>query len=154
MKIEFWSFGKQHEPQLKAAIEDFSGRINHYFPATWKIITPPKIQSPDALMKAEATVLEKMISPGDFVVALDESGTPFTSVQLAEFIEKQTVSSIRNLIFVIGGVYGLQKDFLNRCLLRWSLSNLTFPHQLVRLILAEQVYRACTILRNEKYHHA
>lgn len=154
MKIQFWAFGKNHDAQLKTAIDDFSIRIRHYFPVEWKIITPPKIQVPEALMKAEAELLKKMIWSGDYVIALDEQGKQFTSVQLARFIEQQSVGSSRNLIFVIGGVYGFHPQFLSRCPLRWSLSKLTFPHQLVRLILAEQVYRACTIMRNEKYHHA
>jgi len=72
---------------------------------------------------------------------------------LADFIQKRSNQSVRNLIFLIGGAFGLDKAILDRANYKWSLSLLTFPHQLVRLILAEQVYRACTIIKNEKYHH-
>jgi 23S rRNA (pseudouridine1915-N3)-methyltransferase len=89
----------------------------------------------------------------DFLVALDEHGKQFSSVALADFIEKQTTASTKNLVFLIGGAFGLDEEVLKRANFKWSLSQLTFPHQLVRLILAEQIYRACSIIRNEKYHH-
>ena len=76
-----------------------------------------------------------------------------TSEGLAQFIQDRANESNKNLIFLIGGAYGLDEAVLTRADNRWSLSQLTLPHQLVRLLLAEQVYRACTILRNEKYHH-
>jgi 23S rRNA (pseudouridine1915-N3)-methyltransferase len=74
-------------------------------------------------------------------------------VALADFIDKQTTASTKNLVFLIGGAFGLDEEVLKRANFKWSLSQLTFPHQLVRLILAEQIYRACSIIRNEKYHH-
>jgi len=76
-----------------------------------------------------------------------------TSRKLADFIGDRGNESVRRLIFLIGGAYGIQESLLKRSRFIWSLSSLTFPHQLVRLILAEQLYRACTIGRNEKYHH-
>ena len=85
--------------------------------------------------------------------ALDERGKMISSENLAELIEKRTGEGCKRLIFLIGGAYGLDESILQKAHFRWSLSKLVFPHQLVRLILAEQVYRACTILRNEKYHH-
>jgi 23S rRNA (pseudouridine1915-N3)-methyltransferase len=76
------------------------------------------------------------------------------SVRLADFLQLRANESTRRLVFLIGGAYGIDAQVLRRANLVWSLSKLTFPHQLVRLILTEQLYRACTILRNEKYHHA
>ena len=84
---------------------------------------------------------------------LDETGKQPTSVELANFISQKTVAGIRSIIFLIGGAYGVSNEIKQRANFIWSLSKLVFPHMLVRLILAEQVYRACTILRNEKYHH-
>jgi len=93
------------------------------------------------------------IQAGDLVIALDENGKQWNSVELANFIQQRANERAKNIIFLIGGAYGLHKTILEKCKYRWSLSKLVFPHQLVRLILAEQVYRACTIIRNEKYHH-
>jgi 23S rRNA (pseudouridine1915-N3)-methyltransferase len=87
------------------------------------------------------------------MIALDERGRQMTSEGLAQFLQDRANESNKNLIFLIGGAYGLDETVLTRADNRWSLSQLTLPHQLVRLLLAEQVYRACTILRNEKYHH-
>ena len=87
------------------------------------------------------------------MIALDERGKEMSSEKLAEFIQARANESIKTIVFVIGGAFGLDEVVLKKANYTWSLSRLTFPHQLVRLILAEQVYRACTIIRNEKYHH-
>ena len=87
------------------------------------------------------------------VIVLDEKGKQLTSEGLAQFIQKRSNESVKNIVFLIGGAFGLEQLLIDKAKFNWSLSHLTFPHQLVRLILAEQIYRACTILRNEKYHH-
>jgi 23S rRNA (pseudouridine1915-N3)-methyltransferase len=88
------------------------------------------------------------------LVALEEKGKQITAEDLAHFLEKKSNESAKNIIFLIGGAYGLDEMVTNRANLIWSLSKTVFPHQLVRLILTEQIYRACTIIKNEKYHHA
>ena len=93
------------------------------------------------------------IQNDDILIALDENGKQWNSLELAGFIQLKANESLKNIIFLIGGAYGLHDDILKRSNQKWSLSKLVFPHQLVRLILAEQIYRACTIIRNEKYHH-
>jgi 23S rRNA (pseudouridine1915-N3)-methyltransferase len=157
MKIQLWSVGKTHEPYVKTGTDDFTRRISRYYPVEWKIITPPKnaatLSQPD-LKKKEAEILLESLSKDDYLVALDERGKQMRSEGLAEFIQLRANESTRSLVFLIGGVYGLDGAVLARAGFRWSLSQLTLPHQLVRLLLAEQLYRACTILRNEKYHHA
>ena len=105
------------------------------------------------LKKAEASLILNSLEKEDFLVVLDEKGKMLSSVQLADFLQLRANESVRNIVFLIGGAYGIDEQVFKRAQLKWSLSDLTFPHQLVRLILAEQVYRACTILRNEKYHH-
>ena len=105
------------------------------------------------LKKKEGEIVLEWLEKDDYLVALDERGKQFTSESLADFIMKRTNESTKNLVFLIGGAFGLDEAVLKRSNYKWSLSQLVFPHQLVRLILAEQVYRACTILRNEKYHH-
>jgi 23S rRNA (pseudouridine1915-N3)-methyltransferase len=84
---------------------------------------------------------------------LDEKGKQLSSEALAQFLQTRSNESSKNIVFLIGGAFGLDNQVLSKAKFIWSLSSLTFPHQLVRLILAEQIYRACTILRNEKYHH-
>jgi len=156
MKIQLWSVGKPHEAYVKDGIADFTNRINKYFTADWHIIPPPKNAASlqeDALKKAEATTLLNQLQTDDFLVVLDERGKSFTSPQLANFIQQRANESTKRIVFLIGGAFGVDSSVTNRANLVWSLSNLVFPHMLVRLILVEQVYRACTILRNEKYHH-
>jgi 23S rRNA (pseudouridine1915-N3)-methyltransferase len=99
------------------------------------------------------TILE-WLNKDDFLVALDERGKEMDSVKLSLFLQQRANESTKRLVFLIGGAYGIDTPVLQRANMTWSLSKLTFPHQLVRLILSEQLYRAATILRNEKYHHA
>ena len=157
MKISFWSGGKGHETFVKSGVEDFSNRINKYFKLEWLIIPAPRQaanMSEIELKLKEGEEILKKLNKDDFLVALDERGKTLHSEGLATFIQQRANESCRHLIFLIGGAYGLDKAVLTRANYKWSLSPLVFPHQLVRLILAEQVYRACTILRNEKYHHS
>jgi len=157
MKIQLLSIGKDHEPYDKPGIEDFTRRISRYYPVAWSLIPTPKntatLTQPD-LKKKEAEIILGLLAKDDFLIALDERGKQMTSEGLATFIQTRANDSTKKLVFLIGGVYGLDESILKRADYRWSLSQLTLPHQLVRLLLAEQLYRACTILRNEKYHHA
>jgi 23S rRNA (pseudouridine1915-N3)-methyltransferase len=157
MKIIFWSVGKAHDSYVKEGIEIFTRRISHYFPVGWKLFPTAKNAenlSPEEIKKAEGISILNGLQNKDVLVALDENGKQWNSVELANFIQQKANESSRNLIFLIGGAYGLDENVLKKCHFKWSLSKLVFPHQLVRLILAEQIYRACTILRNEKYHHS
>ena len=156
MKIQFWSIGKNHEPYIKAGVEDFTKRISKYYPVEWVIIPVPKntgMLSEMDLKKKEGRTILEWLKKDDYLIVLDEKGKQLRSEELANFIMKRSNESIRKFIFLIGGVYGVDAIVQKRANYTWSLSLLVFPHQLVRLILAEQVYRACTILRNEKYHH-
>ncbi len=156
MKIYFWSVGKTHDPYVKEGIELFTKRISHYSPVEWKIFPPAKNSasaSENEIKIAEASPLLNALQNEDVLIALDENGKQWNSIELATFIQQKANESTRNIIFLIGGAYGLHESILKKCNYKWSLSKLVFPHQLVRLILAEQVYRACTIIRNEKYHH-
>lgn len=156
MKIQFWSIGREHEPYVKDGIADFTKRTGNYFPVSWKIIPVPRnagLMTEADLKRKEGESVFRSLNEDDYLIALDERGRSFTSAQLATFLQTRANESARQLIFLIGGAYGIDPTVLKRANHTWSLSALTFPHQLVRLILAEQVYRACTILRNEKYHH-
>ncbi len=105
------------------------------------------------LKKKEGETILDWLGKDDCLVALDERGKQMSSEKLAAFLEARANESTRNLVFLIGGAYGIDEAVLKRANYKWSLSELTFPHQLVRLILTEQLYRACSILKNEKYHH-
>lgn len=106
------------------------------------------------LKKKEGETILEWLQTGDYLVVLDERGKQLTSEGLAQFIQTRANESTKKLVFLIGGAFGIDQAVLKRANYTWSLSGLVFPHQLVRLILAEQVYRACTIIRNEKYHHS
>jgi 23S rRNA (pseudouridine1915-N3)-methyltransferase len=156
MKLSFWSIGRAHEPYIKSGVEEFTQRISRYYKAEWNIIPVPKnagMLSEMDLRKKEANTILEWVHKDDYLLALDERGKEFTSEELATFIQTRANDSVRNIVLLIGGAYGLDKSILKRANYIWSLSHLTFPHQLVRLIISEQIYRACTIIKNEKYHH-
>jgi 23S rRNA (pseudouridine1915-N3)-methyltransferase len=156
MKIQFINIGKPHDNDIKKAIDDFTKRLSNYFKTEWIIIPPLKNAaslSANNLKQLEAEAILSKINKDDFLVLLDETGKQLSSVELADFISQKATAGIRSIIFLIGGAFGVNDEIKQRASFIWSLSNLVFPHMLVRLILTEQVYRACTILRNEKYHH-
>ena len=156
MKLQFWAIGKNNEPYVKAGVEEFTKRIGNYFKVEWNILPVPKnagMLSEMDLKKKEGETILEWLRKDDYLVALDERGKQLSSIKLADFIQARANESVKRLVFVIGGAFGLDAAVLKQANYSWSLSELTFPHQLVRLILAEQVYRACTIMKNEKYHH-
>jgi 23S rRNA (pseudouridine1915-N3)-methyltransferase len=156
MKFQFWSIGKTHESYIKEGTDLFTKRINHYFHSEWNIIPSPRnaaMLSEMDLLKKEGQMLLEFLKKDDYLVLLDERGKQMKSEELATFIEERITERKKKIVFLIGGAYGVSKEIMQRADFTWSLSKLVFPHQLVRLILAEQIYRACTIMRNEKYHH-
>ncbi|MBK7434522.1 MAG: 23S rRNA (pseudouridine(1915)-N(3))-methyltransferase RlmH [Chitinophagaceae bacterium] len=157
MKIQFWKVGKNHESFVREGVELFTKRITHYFPADWQIIPMPKnagMLSEMDLKKKEGEMILGFLQAEDYLVLLDERGKQLSSEELAKFLQQRANESIRRVVFLIGGAYGVSDEVKKRAHYQWSLSKLVFPHQLVRLILAEQIYRACSIIRNEKYHHS
>lgn len=153
MKISIFSVGKSHESYIKEGVDQFTKRISHYFPIEWQIITPSKLSEPTQIKKAEATNILKALSPTDVLILLDETGKMLSSPGLANLIQQKANQSTQRIVFLIGGAYGVDDAIKKRANFTWSLSELVFPHMLVRLILSEQIYRACSILANEKYHH-
>lgn len=156
MKFQFWSVGKAHEPYVKEGVEMFTKRICHYYTAEWHIIPVPKntaMLSEMDLKKKEGETILSFLQKDDCLVLLDERGKQMKSEELAKFIEARANESVKKVVFLIGGAFGVSDEIIKRANYKWSLSPLVFPHQLVRLILAEQAYRACTIIKNEKYHH-
>ncbi|MBL7703163.1 MAG: 23S rRNA (pseudouridine(1915)-N(3))-methyltransferase RlmH [Ferruginibacter sp.] len=157
MKFQFWSVGKNHEPYVKEGIELFTKRISNYYPVEWNILPSPKnaaMLSEADLKKKEGEMITGFLQKEDWLVLLDENGKMLSSEGLANLIQTRANESTKNIVFLIGGAFGVSDAVKQQANLTWSLSKLVFPHQLVRLILAEQVYRACSINRHEKYHHS
>ena len=156
MKLILCSVGKPHEAYVKAGIEDFTARLQKYFTTEWLIIAPPKNAASlpvSELKKHEAKAILNQLQQDDQLILLDEKGKQLSSVELANFIQQKANESSKRVVFLIGGAFGVDAIVAKRANHTLSLSKLVFPHMLVRLILAEQLYRACTILNNEKYHH-
>ena len=156
MKIECWAIGKPHEPYISEGVNDFTKRIGNYYPVEWRLFNLKKntgTLSGQKLKSEENELIQAALKSEDWLVCLDENGKTFTSRKFAEFIQTRGNEGTKKLVFLIGGAYGLDDSLLKKAKFIWSLSSLTFPHQLVRLIMTEQIYRACSIGRNEKYHH-
>ncbi len=150
------SVGKAHDAAMKPAIDDFSNRLSHYCDCEWKLIAPVKHAaslSAEGLKKKEAELILAQLHATDVLILLDERGKMFSSTSLAKLISANQNASTKKLVFLIGGAFGVDETIIERANQCWSLSQLVFPHMLVRLILAEQLYRAFTIIHNEKYHH-
>lgn len=155
MRSELIVVGKTADKLFEAAIKDYIGRIKHYIDIDF--ITIPAIKNSRSLSEEEQKTREgelilKHITSSDTVVLLDEHGKEMRSVELAQWLQHKMITA-RNLVFIIGGPYGFSPSVYARADEKLSLSRLTFSHQMVRLIFTEQLYRACTILKGERYHH-
>ncbi|MDD4804627.1 MAG: 23S rRNA (pseudouridine(1915)-N(3))-methyltransferase RlmH [Candidatus Pacebacteria bacterium] len=146
MKILFITIGKQNDSLIGDAVSEYTNRINKYFKTEWKVI-------PTSDIKKEGESILKNIESDDYLVALDDKGKELDTILLSQFIEKRMIEGDKRLVFVIGGAYGISEEVFKKANFKWSLSKLTFPHQIVRLILSESVYRAITVIKNEPYHH-
>lgn len=155
MKIIIIAVGKKHDDKLVSAISKYEQRCQRYLPLEWRYITTKSTPSTDitTLKRQESQKILSQLRPEDWVCLLDETGKEISTPQLAENIEHCKNNSIKNMVFIIGGAYGVDSSVIQRADFSWSLSPLVFPHQLVRLILTEQLYRAHTILAGEHYHH-
>ena len=129
--------------------------MKHYAPASWQLVETKTNGSmtPHEIKENESKLLLSKLNSEDKVILLDETGTELNSVEHADALHKHLNKATKQLVFVIGGAYGVSDELKKRADFVWSLSPLVFPHQLVRLILVEQLYRAFTILAGEKYHH-
>jgi 23S rRNA (pseudouridine1915-N3)-methyltransferase len=155
MKIKLLVVGKTSNSHLSSLINDYSKRINHYMKFEIIMINNVKLKkiNPLELKKIEGNSLLKKINKKDLVFLLDEKGNSYSSIQFSELIEKKTITKSKDLIFVIGGAYGFSSDLYDRCNSKISFSKMTTSHQLIRLFVAEQLYRAFTIINNNPYHN-
>ena len=155
MKTTLILVGKTTNKHLATVIDDYVGRIGHYMP--FSVVVVPELKNTKALSEEqqkerEGELILQKIKPTDTLVLLDERGSELSSVAFSQWLQRKQ-SSARNLVFVIGGPYGFSKAVYNRADEQLSLSRMTFSHQLIRVVFAEQLYRACTIIKGEPYHH-
>lgn len=156
MKIKLIVVGKTVDDYLKKGIQLYVNRIGFY--AKFEMIEIPELKgvksiSFNGIKDMEGDLIMRQVDTTDNVVLLDEKGDSLRSLEFAEFVNKKMVSGIKNLIFIVGGAYGFSDKLYKRSNGSLSLSKMTFSHQMVRLIFAEQLYRAFSILKNEPYHH-
>jgi 23S rRNA (pseudouridine1915-N3)-methyltransferase len=147
MKLLILSVGKEKDMLTKDLVSHFEMRILKYLPLEWLYI------GHESTKVKEGEKILSCLKKEDYVVLLDEKGKDMNSLAFAELIENRMVDSVKRMVFIIGGAYGVSDEVHLRANYTWKLSSLVFPHMLVRIILAEQLYRAMTILKGEKYHH-
>jgi 23S rRNA (pseudouridine1915-N3)-methyltransferase len=156
MKVLLLMVGKTNQESLQQLTLDYIKRIQHYL--SFDCIILPELKNTRNLSIAEqkekeAEIILKQIDNQDEIILLDEKGKQYTSMNFADFIDKKKNSSIKRMVFVIGGPYGFSKKIYDRANGMISMSPMTFSHQMIRLIFTEQLYRAMTIIRGENYHH-
>ena len=155
MKTTLVLIGKTVNKHFMANINDYCERISHYMPFDINVI--PEIKNTKNLTEQqqkerEGEMILKSVNTSDTVVILDEHGDDFRSVEFASWLQKKQ-STARRLVFVVGGPYGFSQAVYKRANEKISLSKMTYSHQMVRVIFTEQIYRACTIIKGEPYHH-
>lgn len=155
MKVTVMVVGKTVDSRIESLIGDYMGRLRHYIPTEWQVIPDlknAKSLSADQQKQAEGELILRALPNNADLILLDEHGAEYRSVELAQYMQKKMLAG-RDITLLIGGAYGFSEAVYARANGKLSLSKLTYNHQMVRLLLVEQLYRAMTILRGEPYHH-
>jgi 23S rRNA (pseudouridine1915-N3)-methyltransferase len=156
MKIALVQTGKTTDKNISEVAEIYSGRIKRYSP--FEIITLPELKNVANVPVAEQKIREgikflQIVSSDDYVILMDERGKEFRTIEFTVMLEKLFMLQKKRILFVIGGPWGFSDEVYNRADMKMSLSKMTFPHQLVRLLFLEQLYRVFTVIKGEPYHH-
>jgi 23S rRNA (pseudouridine1915-N3)-methyltransferase len=156
VKIKVICVGKTNHNALRDWLPEYQKRLLHYVKLDWAEL--PELKNTKNLRESvqkeeEGKRVLKQLNPQDILVLLDEKGSQYTSKDFAVFLQKRMNAGTKNLVFVIGGPYGFSTELYERAQHKISLSSMTFSHQMVRIFVAEQLYRAFSILNNEPYHH-
>lgn len=157
MKVAFWMIGKTAFSYIGEGMDIYIKRLRRYLPFEAEIIPDVKQTkhlSPEELKKKEGLLILKKLKDGDLLILLDEKGKTYDSLAFAKYLETQLSRSKKRIVFQIGGAYGFSEAVYQRADAKLSLSKMTFSHQMIRLFLVEQIYRAMTILKGEPYHNA
>ena len=157
MNIKLIVVSRTDVPYLQTGIDEYVGRLKHY--CEFELVVIPALKnagrmSAEEVKQREGELILKQLEKADRAVLLDEHGKEYTSVEFAEYLQKQMNAGVRTLAFVVGGAFGFSQAVYDASASRIALSQMTFNHQMVRLFFLEQLYRAHTILRHEKYHNA
>jgi len=155
MRITLLVVGKTTDAHIQALLDEYQQRLKHYVPFEFVVVPDiknAKSLSEEQLKTAEGEAILSKLTPAMEVVLLDEHGREFRSIEYADWVQKKMASG-RDLTLVIGGAYGFSKAVYERANGKLSLSQMTFSHQMIRIMAIEQLYRAMTILRGEPYHH-
>jgi 23S rRNA (pseudouridine1915-N3)-methyltransferase len=156
MHVEIWSIGKENEAFIDEGVRYYFSKTKPWNSIELVILqTPKKLATTDAerMKLNEEDMVLKKLTPQHYLVLLDERGKQLNSIQWSQQMQQCMNQGLKTLVLLIGGAYGVSDAIKKRANQTWSLSPLVFPHQLVRLIVAEQVYRALSILNNSPYHH-
>ena len=156
MDVKLVTVGKTDVKWVKEGLDLYVSRLRHYVP--FSLVEIPQLKNVSALTQEqikdrEGELVLKQLNPGDSVILLDEHGKEYRSVEWAEWIRQRLARGGKALVFVVGGAYGFSQAVYDRAEGKVSLSRMTFSHQMVRTIFAEQLYRAFTIIKGEPYHH-
>lgn len=151
MSIRVISVGKKHESWVAEGIERYQKRLKRPFEIEWVFLPHSTLPNDRAAVEESQRILSRL-NANDYLILLDERGKNINSPALADLL-LEPIESAKNIVIIIGGAYGVDKSVHDRSNFVWSLSNLVFPHQLVRLILTEQIYRAQEISAGKPYHH-
>lgn len=156
MKTTLLVVGKTTDKHIEALTNDYIRRISHYMPFEIDVI--PKLKNAASLnatqqKEQEMLLIKKRLQDGDVLILLDEHGKELRSIELAAWFDRKKHSVTKRLVLLIGGPYGFHEEIYRMAHEKLSLSKLTFSHQMIRMILCEQIYRAMTILNGEPYHH-
>jgi len=156
MKIRLLCMGKSEDKAIRDLLVEYTTRINHY--ADFTIEEIPAVRHPGSLntnlrKEKESELIASKLKPDELVVLLDERGRETTSAGFAASLQKWFHTGKKSLTFIVGGAFGVGDAVTERAAFTLSLSRMTIPHQLVRILFAEQLYRAFTIMKNEAYHH-
>ncbi len=154
MKFKVFFLHKTDEKYLQTGIDIYKEKLQHYIKADVEVFTPKiKASIQDKIKEEEGVFLLSKISKDDFVILLDERGKTYSSMEFSSYINDLLVNTQKNIVWIIGGPYGFSQEVYQRADAKVSLSKMTFSHQMVRLFLMEQLYRAFSILKGQKYHH-
>ena len=156
MKFQIITIGKKHDKNLEDFIQDFEKRIKANFDFEWSILKSEDDNNKEVQIKKESEKILEFLQKNNknsFVILLDETGKEKTTKEISNLFEEKMNEGIEKIIFIIGGAFGVSEDIFKKGDLILGLSKLTLPHQLVRALLTEQIYRAISILKNGKYHH-
>lgn len=156
MRITLLTVGKTDKDWVRQGLDIYTSRLKHYIP--FSIVEIPELKNVSSMSREQIKVREgeiilKNIKPGDDMILLDERGRTYSSLEFAKLLQDKISYAGKDIVFVIGGAYGFSQAVYDRAGSKMSLSRMTFSHQMVRAIFAEQIYRAFTIMRGEPYHH-